>query len=216
MQEAVRFRTLAELSCSHLCPKRVKKVIQLRLDAINLHRTLNCTWSQLRTSLDHKIGAKLFLQVSKAHLWQWEIVKLSHSPIWKKHKAQRKVLVDFAIDVKPMHIKPQVITAVSFVILPKTWLMPTEWLPKLQGWTWGWDNKKYCKTLPNFWREGEFLKTDPTFSWNRWSAPFITLPTFRSKGADQEATEDNKYSHSSPFIFSSLFLSHWEETYCWP
>lgn len=34
----------------------------------------------------------------------------------------------------------------------------------------------------------------------------------KQESADQEATEDNKYYHSSPFIPSSPFLSHWEET----
>lgn len=67
---------------------------------------------------------------------------------------------------------------------------------------------KYCKTLCTFWREGEFVKTDPTFTGSKWSALFITLPTSPSKVADQEVTEDNRYSHSSPFLPSSL----WEET----
>jgi len=45
-------------------------------------------------------------------------------------------LADFAIDIKPTHIKLLVITSVSFVILLKTWFMQTECLPKQQGARW--------------------------------------------------------------------------------
>ena len=67
----------------------------------------------------------------------------------RSEQRKKNILVDFAIGIKPMHIKLLVITSVSFVILLKTGLMQIECLPKLQGPRWEWEGKKYWKQPHN-------------------------------------------------------------------
>lgn len=105
-----------------------------------------------------------------------------------------------------MHIKPQVVTAVSFVIIQKTWLVPTEWLPKLQGWRWGWDGKECCKTLRNFWREG-LLKQIPHLQ-KQMICPIYNFNNFPKQGCGPGSNwRQQIFSLLSIHPFPSLFIA---------